>query len=317
MNPKHDEHDDAVQFDAFLNGDGALATALRQLPQPSPSAELDQAILADAERALAQPPAANAPDGGNPGQPSWMPHFLRRNRVPLGVAASVIFAVTIGLQWQEPRMDEAREAVIDVRLPAEAPQPPSSVMAGMDQQQAPAAPVAPAKRALRAPGKQDTVASQAQPSVSAPVAIETIQMPERIEAPKERAATHVTITGSAIARPPAAPAPPPQGKLPELRSSAAAAPPPQGKLLELRSNASAAAAPAPAAAPAAAPMLDAMPATGAQEDAKANAWLSVIEEMIKAGLARDALLEWEKFRAAYPDYPVPAELRSKISTLKP
>lgn len=317
MNPKHDEHDDAVQFDAFLNGDGALANALRQLPQPSPSAELDQAILADAERALAQPPAANAPDGGNPGQPSWMPHFLRRNRVPLGLAASVIFAVTIGLQWQEPRMDEVREAVIDVRLPAEAPPPPPlSVMAGADREQAPAAPAAPAKRVLRAPGKQDGVASQAQPSVSAPVALETIQMPERIEAPKERAPTSVTITGSAIARPPAALAPPPpQDKLAELRSRAAAAPLPQGKLLELRSNATAA--PAPAAAPAAAPMLDAMPATGGQEDAKANAWLSVIEEMIKAGLARDALLEWEKFRAAYPDYPVPAELRSKISTLKP
>ncbi len=49
------------------------------------------------------------------------------------------------------------------------------------------------------------------------------------------------------------------------------------------------------------------------DDAKAKAWLAVIEEMIKAGLQRDALLEWEKFQAAYPNYPVPAGLKAKVS----
>ena len=56
--------------------------------------------------------------------------------------------------------------------------------------------------------------------------------------------------------------------------------------------------------------------TGA--DAKrARDWLSVIDAMLKANLRRDALAEWAKFRAAYPDYPVPAELRARIEAIKP
>ena len=46
------------------------------------------------------------------------------------------------------------------------------------------------------------------------------------------------------------------------------------------------------------------------------AWLAAIDELLKAGLRRDTLEEWDKFRAAYPDYPVPAETTDKISALR-
>jgi hypothetical protein len=47
-----------------------------------------------------------------------------------------------------------------------------------------------------------------------------------------------------------------------------------------------------------------------------KAWLAAIDELLKAGLRRDSLEEWEKFRAAYPDYPVPAETVEKINALR-
>lgn len=47
-----------------------------------------------------------------------------------------------------------------------------------------------------------------------------------------------------------------------------------------------------------------------------KAWLAAIDEMLKAGLQRDTLEEWDKFRAAYPDYPVPADTTERISALR-
>lgn len=45
-------------------------------------------------------------------------------------------------------------------------------------------------------------------------------------------------------------------------------------------------------------------------------WLSAIDEMLKAGLRRDALAEWPRFRQAYPDYPVPQELLERLRPAK-
>lgn len=47
-----------------------------------------------------------------------------------------------------------------------------------------------------------------------------------------------------------------------------------------------------------------------------GAWLAAIDALLKAGLRRDALEEWDRFRAAYPDYPVPAETTDKINALR-
>lgn len=54
--------------------------------------------------------------------------------------------------------------------------------------------------------------------------------------------------------------------------------------------------------------------TAAPPDPKV--WLAAIDELFKAGLRRDTLEEWDKFRAAYPEYPVPAETIDKINALR-
>ncbi len=60
------------------------------------------------------------------------------------------------------------------------------------------------------------------------------------------------------------------------------------------------------------PTADAKPV----DAARAQAWLNVIDEMLKADLRQDALAEWVKFRQAYPDYPVPETLRARIKVLQ-
>jgi hypothetical protein len=46
------------------------------------------------------------------------------------------------------------------------------------------------------------------------------------------------------------------------------------------------------------------------------AWLAAIDASLKADRRRDALEEWDRFRAAYPDYPVSAETIDKINALR-
>ncbi|NHZ43876.1 hypothetical protein [Massilia aquatica] len=58
-------------------------------------------------------------------------------------------------------------------------------------------------------------------------------------------------------------------------------------------------------------------ATADSHDKHARDWLAVIDAMLKAKLDRDALAEWTRFRAAYPDYPVPAATRDRIAAIKP
>jgi hypothetical protein len=55
----------------------------------------------------------------------------------------------------------------------------------------------------------------------------------------------------------------------------------------------------------------------AAHDKRARDWLALIDAMLKAKLNKDALAEWARFRAAYPDYPVPAATREAIAALKP
>jgi len=88
LNPEHDE------FEAFLRGEDDLAALLQDLPQFAPSAKLDAAILADAERAIARskrplPAAANdaiVPESARIPRPS----FASRWKLPLGLAASLL-----------------------------------------------------------------------------------------------------------------------------------------------------------------------------------------------------------------------------------
>ena len=88
------DHDEA--------NDEELNALLASLPQPAPSSALDAAILADAEKALHQPAAANdSADGVLRTLPAKKsPDYLQRWRVPLGLAAAVLLTVNlIGVDW--------------------------------------------------------------------------------------------------------------------------------------------------------------------------------------------------------------------------
>ena len=81
--------------------DEELTALLAALPQPSPSAELDAAILADAQQALATPLAKPlaANDSGD-GVVRTLPakktsDYLTRWRIPLGLAAAVLLTFNL------------------------------------------------------------------------------------------------------------------------------------------------------------------------------------------------------------------------------
>jgi hypothetical protein len=112
--------------------DAQLEALLQAMPQPRPSAELDAAILADAEAALAKNPVAQraaandavTPESANARRPS----FLTRWKVPLAFAATVMLAVHIvGLQWFAAPVYDA-PAVSDAApaAPAAAPAAPAA-----------------------------------------------------------------------------------------------------------------------------------------------------------------------------------------------
>ena len=94
MNTYKPDNDDAQ--------DEELNALLASLPQPAPSSALDAAILADAEKALHPPPAANdSADGVLRTLPvTKTPDYLQRWRIPLGLAAAVLLTVNlIGVDW--------------------------------------------------------------------------------------------------------------------------------------------------------------------------------------------------------------------------
>jgi len=146
--------------------DEKLKALLASLPQPVPSSALDAAILADAEKALPQPVAANdSADGVLRTLPvKKAPDYLQRWRIPLGLAAAVLLTVNlIGVDWfgskpaqfpvvGEPVTQEVMQAAAPVIAPAAAPVtefaplPPAPVSVPAP---APAPPAPPPPPALR------------------------------------------------------------------------------------------------------------------------------------------------------------------------
>lgn len=124
----HDQDNDDLH-------DEELKALLASLPQPVPSSALDAAILADAEKALPQPVAANdSADGVLRTLPvKKAPDYLQRWRIPLGLAAAVLLTVNlIGVDWfgskpaqfpvvGEPVTQEVMQAAAPVIAPAAAP----------------------------------------------------------------------------------------------------------------------------------------------------------------------------------------------------
>lgn len=148
--------------------DEELTALLASLPQPAPSSALDAAILADAEKALHQPAAANdSADGVLRTLPAKKsPDYLQRWRVPLGLAAAVLLTVNlIGVDWfgskpaQFPVVGEpVTQEVMREAAPAPAPATESAPP--------PPAPRAMAKAAPRPPAQAEPVPAH----VSVPVA---------------------------------------------------------------------------------------------------------------------------------------------------
>ena len=163
--------------------DEELNALLASLPQPAPSSALDAAILADAEKALHKPAAANDTADGVlrtlPAKKS--PDYLQRWRIPLGLAAAVLLTVNlIGVDWfgsKPAQFPVVGEPVTQEVMPAAAPVPQAAVSTAPVQAPAQARVSAPAPRAMAA-AKSAPQPELAPPSPPPPPATE---MPQAME----------------------------------------------------------------------------------------------------------------------------------------
>lgn len=281
----NEDHISDAELDAFLKGDDALARELQALEQAAPSAQLDAAILAQAAALMARPTAAN--DAGPAVAPApW--RFGRRWRVPAGIAAALVAGVLAQQSWQQQEQEQRRAGGID----------------GVGDLARPAAPAG-APPALAEPAA--VVAPNA-----APLQAETAPVHKRaLAAPPAASAADADQWAAAPPPPPLSPAPPsamaPAPAAPVSEVAAAKSAPGELAIMARHSR---------PIAPAAAPTHAVAAATATAGPPDPAAWLAAIDEMLRAGLRRDTLAEWDKFRAAYPDYPVQAATLDKINALK-
>lgn len=279
---------DDAQFEAFLKGEDELSRRLQALPQPSPSAELDAAIMQRVKFAVAQQgrPAANDP-GQDSGTPMLAPGLGRRWRIPAGIAASVLVGVFAHQAFdasnsQMALPQEETPAMIIMDKPSE---PPSAAMALPPAEVV----VAPAPKVAAPAPAVVAQTPVAPPPPPAPVQESIVEVKgERLRAPQDvESASPVTVLA-----PEPLPVPAPQNA--ERMSAAPMAKP------AMADQASGAAG-------------DKVSITGSRiRLAAPEELLGRIEAMLKAEQNSEALVAWDKFRAAYPDYPVPDGLEAKI-----
>ncbi|MDQ1829342.1 hypothetical protein [Massilia scottii] len=304
------------QFDAFLRGEDDLSRRLQGLTQSASRAQLDAAILGYVKAGLAQearPAAANDATGGE-ASPRLAPGLGRRWRIPAGIAAGVLAGV-LGHQLYRgggtPMENAMVAAEMEHERPAAAMAPEAAPVVVAEMTPAPPQPVAPAEAPSARPAAPVAIvaapaAEQAPPVVSAPA-------PSLQSAPPMIAA--------------APPAPPPAvaeatADLPQMKAKAA--PPSERVVADAERNFATsseriAGNVAPLSRTARAAKDDAAAPRADQEAAQAKRardWLSVIDAMLKADLKNDALAEWTKFRAAYPNHPVPDEMLARIAAIK-
>lgn len=148
--------------------DEELNALLASLPQPAPSSALDAAILADAEKALHKPAAANdSADGVLRTLPvKKSPDYLQRWRVPLGLAAAVLLTVNlIGVDWFGSK--PAQFPVVGEPVTQEVMSEPAAAPATVSAPPPPA-PRAMAKAAARMPAQAEPVPAPMSVPVPAP-----------------------------------------------------------------------------------------------------------------------------------------------------
>ncbi len=324
---------DDAEFDAFLKGEGLLAHKLQSLPQASPSAALDDAILQRARALMAQearPPAANDPGIATPAP--RMAGLSWRWRLPAGIAATVLAGVFAHQAFQASQDMESRvgmpapEQVLILQPPtvsapsADMPPPQPEVTAQMSP--------APAPRPVQEPQyRSPSPPPPPPPEGAAPVQGGVVA--DAVSAAPMQREQRVEVTGSAIKRSNVESAAPVTVRQQNELPPAAPAPAPVAAM-------------APAAAPVAADKKDAQRVRseevqreaqkaardtqleygrGVQNRAlaaadRAAAWLEQIEQMLSAGEPAQALEQWHKFRQAYPDYPVPQTTAERIKAIQ-
>ena len=268
----HDQDNDDLH-------DEELTALLASLPQPAPSSALDAAILADAEKALHQPAAANdSADGVLRTLPvKKAPDYLQRWRIPLGLAAAVLLTVNlIGVDWfgsKPAQFPVVGEPVTQEVMPTAAPVP----------QAAESTAAAPAPRAM--------AKMAAKPAPPAPASFPAPQ--------------------TVAVAPPAPPAPPP----PPAPATAMSQAMEQQAAMQAESSLQRQ---APVQRALAMPAPIAVKSAPLPPPAKldASVWLVKIDALLKAGEAALAQEEWAAFRQAYPDYPVAEELRQRLEKQK-
>lgn len=278
-----DDMNDA-EFDAFLKGEDALSRELQAMPQAAPSSELDAAILNRAQALMASENRPAAANDASDGTASRLPRLGLRWRVPFGIAATLMAGVLAHQAWQASS-DGNRAAEVIQTDQAPAPQSAPAQKVAIDAEQAAPAP---------------TVAKSGPPSRLRHAAPHR-SAPESSTTPVEQYVPEM----------PAPPPPPvlsnysraPAPTVSDLAKAKSATVEVSGRRSSVESQRSSESVSAQAGAMAA-----------AAPDPKV--WLAAIDELLKAGLRRDTLEEWDKFRAAYPDYPVPAETTEKISALR-
>lgn len=295
-----DQIDDG--FELFLQRQDELSRQLQSLPQPAPSAELDAAILAKVEAELARTAATDAAanDPATPGAAaSPLPGFLSRWRTPLSMAASVMLVTLVLLRWQT-QADNPVPLVV-AQAPEQTPEQSSEQIlpqAGTAATTA-APPAQPRTGSEKIDGKMLAARPQAADAARTEVTTSNTQIAQAPDTGREAdAALQIAQADTQdAARKTYAPAPAPT---PAPVPTAIA-----------RADVPVAAAPAPAAIRP--PVSD---SASPNNPEKARAWLALIDELLKADLRQDALAEWEKFRKAYPQYPVPEKFEARIKALK-
>lgn len=315
-----------------------LARQLAALPQPAPSAALDAAILAAVQADLAaappRPAAANDAPLAPPAAQAPTRQRWTRWQLPLGLAASFVLSLSVVMKLQE------HEAQVVAPQPPAAPSPAPAPAASPDAADAadtavstPAAQsAAPATQRTTAGTRNRTQAENSRPALppnaaAPPMPVESAPAQEFRRAPQAVPELKIAVPAApampsysqpspasafspapapaaapSLAVPPAPPAPPPPP------------PPPVPHIMQDR------AAPAEAAGRVASERR--VEITGSKimrsqpNAVSPDIWLAAIDEMLKAGLRRDALAEWPRFRQAYPDYPVPQELLERLQVPK-
>ena len=275
-----------------LFSDAGLSRLYRAAAGAEPSAALDAAILRAARAAVAPKPASAS-------LPWW-----KRLKAPVAVAATVMLAVMLTLTVDRNPPEVARESSQDAAQKA-LQRAPQSAPQNTPQKTSPTA-VLPVPSTVPADARTDRsdhvgVVKGKVPAASVPATAVIVDHAEK----KAKAAESVPAVPQ-LAAPPAA-----------MESSSEAATTRAGKLenAEGRSSAlpgrarsaDAAAAPAMAPAGAAAPMLESTAKRAAPRPE--IVWLEEIRALRRQGREDEAARRLAEFRLAYPDYPLPEDLK--------